>query len=283
MAATEHPDRAIHSLAKEVGGLRLHCLSAGRGPTVLLLHGFTQTSRMWRPLMPTLTERFSVIAPDLPGIGESAIPETGLDAQTAAVRIRALTHALGIERVRIVGHDIGLMVAYAYAAQFPEETEKLALLDAFLPGLEGWEEIYNHPKSWHFRFNGPTPETLVLGRERLYFEYFWSTMAADKGHSLPEADRRAYAAAYGRPGRMHAAWGYFASFQQIALDFAAFARNKLRIPVLSIGGEKATGAILARQARMIAHEVSTVVLKDTGHWLMEESPRETIETLVRFL
>src|SRR5438874_10369762 len=205
---------AIDSRTAVVDGLSLHYLTAGHGPAVILLHGYTQTSRMWRPLIPLLAERFTVIAPDLPGIGESAIPADGLDMKTSAIRIHALAKSLAIEKARVVGHDIGLMVAYAYAAQFPAETEKLAVMDAFLPGVAGWEAVYNNPAIWHFRFNGPTPEALVRGRERVYFDHFWNNFAADKTRSIPEADRNTYAAAYARPGRMHAGWAYFVSFQQ---------------------------------------------------------------------
>jgi pimeloyl-ACP methyl ester carboxylesterase len=149
-----------------------------------------------------------------------------------------LVKSLGIGKAAVVGHDIGLMVAYAYAAQFPAETETLVLMDAFLPGVEGWEAIYNNPAIWHFRFNGPTPEALVKGRERTYFEHFWNDFAADKAQSIPESDRREYAAAYARPGRMRAGWAYFVSFQQAAKDFAQFAQTKLTMPVLSIGGRE---------------------------------------------
>ena len=203
--------------------------------------------------------------------------------KTAAVRIHALTNSLGVDRARVVGHDIGLMVAYAYAAQFPSEVEKLVLMDAFLPGVPGWEAIYNNPGIWHFRFNGPTPEALVKGRERTCFEHFWNDFAADKSHSVPEADREAYAAAYARPGRMRAGWAYFVSFQQAAQDFAELSRIKLRMPVLSIGGDKANGTALADQVRSVALDVTTIVLKDTGHWVMEERPQQTTEALMRFL
>src|SRR5579862_9148281 len=177
----------IDSRFATVDGVRLHYLTAGKGPAVLLLHGYTQTSRMWRPIIPLLAEKFTVIAPDLPGIGDSEIPKDALDMKTAAIRVHALVKSLGVDKARVVGHDIGLMVAYAYAAQFPAETEKLAVMDAFLPGVAGWEPIYNDPNVWHFRFNGEYPEALVKGRERTYFEYFWNVLAADKAHSLPEA------------------------------------------------------------------------------------------------
>src|SRR5436190_10328973 len=206
---------------------------------------------MWKPIIPMLAERFTVIAPDLPGIGDSDIAAHGLDMKSAAIRIHDLAKSLGVQKAEVVGHDIGLMVAYAYAAQFPTEVTKLVLMDAFLPGVEGWEAVYNNPNIWHFRFNGPTPEALVKGRERTYFEYFWNVLAADKTHSIPEADRKAYTAAYSRPGRMHAGWAYFVSWPQLAKDFAQLSQTKLTIPVLSIGGEKSLGNDLAAQMKLV--------------------------------
>jgi pimeloyl-ACP methyl ester carboxylesterase len=273
----------IASRTAEVQGLKLHYLTGGSGPTVILLHGYAETSRMWRPLIPRLAQKFTVIAPDLPGIGDSDIPADGLDMKNAAVRIHGLAKSLGVEKARVVGHDIGLMVAYAYAAQFPAETEKLVEMDAFLPGVAGWEDVYNNPRIWHFRFNGPTPEALVKGRERIYFEHFWNDFAADKTHSIPEPERVAYAAAYARPGRMRAGWAYFVSFQQAAKDFEQLSKTKLNMPVLAIGGEKANGDVLGRQMKLVATDVTIVVLKNTGHWVMEESPVETSDALLKFL
>jgi pimeloyl-ACP methyl ester carboxylesterase len=224
-----------------------------------------------------------VIAPDLPGIGGSAIPSDGLDMTHAAARMHALVKSLGINKAAVVGHDIGLMVAYAYAAQFPDEVDRLVLMDAFLPGVEGWEAIYNNPAIWHFRFNGPTPEAIVRGRERTYFEHFWNDFAADKTRSLPEADRQAYTTAYARPGRMRAAWAYFVSFQQAARDFARLSQTKLTMPVLSIGGEKANGAALGQQVQLVATNARSLTLPNIGHWVMEESPQATMDALVGFL
>ncbi len=282
-ARSRPAEEAIVSQTSEVDGVKLHYLSAGHGPAVILLHGYTQTSRMWTPIIPLLAEKFTVIAPDIPGIGDSEIPKNGLDMKTAAIRIHALAKSLGVQRARVVGHDIGLMVAYAYAAQFPAETEKLVVMDAFLPGVAGWEDVYNNPGIWHFRFNGPTPEALVRGRERTYFEHFWNNFAADKNHSLPEADRAAYATAYARPGRMRAGWAYFVSFQQAAKDFAELSKTKLTMPVLAIGGEKANGTLLGEQMKIVATDAQMVVLKDCGHWVMEEKPKETIAALQKFL
>jgi pimeloyl-ACP methyl ester carboxylesterase len=276
-------DNNIVSRNAEIDGVQLHYLTAGHGPAVILLHGFAQTSRMWRPIIPRLAEHFAVIAPDLPGIGDSAIPPSGLDMKTSAARIHALAGSLGVEKARVVGHDIGLMVAYAYATQFPTETEKLAVMDAFLPGVVGWEQIYNDPNVWHFRFNGEYPEALVRGRERIYFEYFWNVFAAGKTRSIPEADRKAYIEAYSKPGRMHAAWAYFASWPQLAKDFAQLSQTKLSMPVLSIGGDKSLGNQLAQQMKLVADDVTVVVLKDTGHWILEEQPKGTTDALVQFL
>jgi len=175
------------------------------------------------------------------------------------------------------------MVAYAYAAQFPSETEKLVVMDAFLPGVPGWEPIYNAPNIWHFRFNGEYPEALVKGRERIYFEYFWNVLAADKARSIPEVERKAYVEAYSKPGRMRAAWAYFASWPQLAKDFAQLSQTKLTMPVLALGGDKSLGTQLADQMKLVATDVTVVVLKDTGHWIMEEQPKETTDALVKFL
>ena len=280
--AKSGPD-AIASRFGEVDGIKIHYLTAGHGPAVILLHGYTQTSRMWRPLIPKLTDKFTVVAPDLPGIGDSDIPEDSLDMKTAAIRIHALVKSLGISKARVVGHDIGLMVAYAYAAQFPSEVEKLVVMDAFLPGVPGWELAYDNPNSWHFRFSGPTPEALVQGREKTYFAYFWNDLAADGTHSLSEADRASYVAAYSRPGRMRAGWAYFASWPDTAKDFAQLAQTQLTMPVLSIAGERASAAILTPQMKRVATDVKVIELKGSGHWLMEERPQETMEALVEFL
>ncbi len=276
-------DETIVSRTAEINGVKLHYITAGHGAPLILLHGYAETSLMWKPIIPVLAERFTVIAPDLPGIGDSDIPAHGLDMKSAAISIHDLAKSLGVQKAEVVGHDIGLMVAYAYAAQFPTEVTKLVLMDAFLPGVEGWEAVYNNPNIWHFRFNGPTPEALVQGRERTYFEYFWNDFAADKTHSIPEADRKAYTAAYARPGRMHAGWAYFVSFQQAAKDFAQLSQTKLPMPVLTIGGEKSLGEALGQQTKLVATDVTVVELKDTGHWVLEERPKETTEALQKFL
>jgi len=142
---------------------------------------------------------------------------------------------------------------------------------------------YHDPHLWHFFFNGPTAEALVQGRERIYLDHFWNDFAADKNHSLSELDRKLYTAAYARPGRMRAGWAYFAAFPQTAKDFAQLARTKLAMPVLVIAGEKAGGDGLGKQLKLVASDVTAVVLKDTGHWVIDERAAETTAALDHFL
>lgn len=269
--------------AVPVDGATVSVTVGGKGPPILLLHGYAETAQMWKPLAKTLAATHTVIVADLPGIGDSSIPKDGIDMKKSAVRVHDAVRKLGYQKVRVAGHDIGLMVAYAYAAMYRDEVEKLALMDAFVPGVEGWRPIYDDPAIWHFRFYGPTPEALVKGRERIFFEHFWNDFAADPRHSIPEAERRAYAAAYSRPGRMAAGFAYFQAFPQTAVDFAELAKVKLAIPLLMIGGEKSLGSVLAKQAPLISDQSTSVIVPNAGHWIMEENPKATMEALVAFL
>ena len=266
-----------------VNGVRISYRTAGAGPAVLLLHGYAETGHMWLPLMPQLASSHTVVVPDLRGFGWSERTPKGYDKKTMAVDVHELMRQLGHKRAIVVGHDIGLMVAYAYAAQFPDEVDKVILMDAFLPGVGDWTKVWLLRDLWHFHFYGEVPLALVKGRERTYFEHFWNDFAANKSRSIPAADRRAYAAAYARPGRMRAGWAYFVSFPKTATDFAKLAGQKLTMPVLAIGGAKANGDVLAQQMKLVASDVSVVVLKDTGHWVLEERPKETTDALVNFL
>lgn len=275
---------AIQSRMIEANGIELHYLQAGSGDAttpVVLLHGYTETSHMWQPLMTRLAADRVVLAPDLPGAGESAMPATGYDKKTLAQDIHAMVRALGYRKVKLVGHDIGLMVAYAYAAQYPDEVDSIVLMDAFLPGVGDWQKVWLLRDKWHFNFYGDTPEKLVRGRERVYFEHFWNDFAADSTHSLSDADRRYYSAQYARHGRMRAGFEYFHAFPQDAEDFAAFARTPL--PMLVLAGERASGTFLIDQAKLVATNVQGVVVPGSGHWLMEEAPDVTMAQLVRFI
>ena len=275
--------RGIEDRFASVNGVRLHYLIAGKGDPVLLLHGYAENSHMWRPLMVELAKAHMVIAPDLRGFGQSSKPASGYDKKTMAQDIHALAMSLGYHRTIVVGHDIGLMVAYAYAAQYAAEVDRIVLMDAFLPGVGDWKTVWLLRDLWHFHFYGETPLKLVAGRERIYFEHFWNDFAADPRHSIPETDRRFYAAAYAQPGAMRAGFEVFHAFEQDAKDFAQFAETKLTMPMLVLTGEKASGNFLIEQARLVDSDVQGVVIKGSGHWLMEEAPQQVIPQLVAFI
>jgi pimeloyl-ACP methyl ester carboxylesterase len=273
---------AIDSRYAEVNGIQLHYLTAGQGDPVLLLHGYAQTSHMWRPLIPELAKTHTVIAPDLRGFGASAKPDNGYDKKSMAQDIHTLATSLGHRKVGVTGHDIGLMVAYAYAAQYPAEVNRIALMDAFLPGVGDWTSVWLLRDLWHFHFYGKTPLALVTGRERIYLEHFWNDFAADPARSISETDRQLYAAAYAQPGAMQAGFEVFRAFEQDAKDFATFAKRKLSMPMLVLTGAKASGEFLITQGRLVADNVEGVVINGSGHWLIDEAPAQVIPKLLAF-
>jgi pimeloyl-ACP methyl ester carboxylesterase len=279
---TTEPAIAIDSRFAEVNGTRLHYLVAGQGEPVLLLHGYAQNSHMWRPLMAELARTHTVIAPDLRGFGQSAKPESGYAKKSLAQDVHALMASLGHGRYGVAGHDIGLMVAYALAAQYPAEVTRIALMDAFLPGVGDWTSVWLLRDLWHFHFYGKTPLALVDGRERIYFEHFWNDFAADPAKSVSEADRQFYAAAYAQPGGMRAGFEVFRAFEQDAKDFAGLATTKLKMPMLVLTGEKASGEFLIAQGRLVADNVEGVVIKGSGHWLMDEARDQVVPKLLAF-
>jgi len=281
-AADEIPAGFTQHFA-DVNGVHLHYFIGGKGSVVVLLHGYTETSHMWLPIMPQLAENHTVIVPDLRGAGDSSKPESGYDKKNMAVDIHDLTASLGFDHVTIVGHDIGLMVAYAYAAQFPQGTDRLVLMDAFLPGIGNWKDVWLMRDLWHFHFYGKTPLALVKGRERIYFEHFWNDFAADPTHSVPEADRQFYAKAYAQPDGMRAGFEYFRNFEQDAKDFAELSATPLPMSVLVLTGEKASGTFLIEQAKLVATNVQGQIVPGSGHWLMEEAPQVVIPALITFI
>lgn len=265
-----------------VNGIRMHYLVAGQGSPVILLHGYAQNSHMWRPLMKELAKTHLVVAPDLRGFGDTTKAPSGYDKKTMAQDVHALAQSLGIAKAGVAGHDIGLMVAYAYASQYPAEVDRLALMDAFIPGVGDTTNLFLLKDLWHFHFYGPTPLALVKGRERIYFEHFWNDFAADGKHSVPEADRRFYAAKYAQPGAMKAGMEVFRNFDQDAKDNAEFAKTKLTMPVLVLGGEKSGGDFLIGQGKLVATHVEGVLVTGSGHWLVDEAPKQVIPKLVAF-
>ena len=259
----------------EVNSIRMHYLLAGSGEPVVLLHGFGQTSHMWRPLIKELAKNHTVIAPDLRGYGRSAAPADGYTKTAMAHDVHALVTRLGHKSIGLVGHDIGLMVAYAYAAQYPTEVKRIVLMEAFLPGVGDWTNVWLLRDLWHFHFYGKTPLALVTGRERTYLEHFWNDFAADPAKSISEADRKFYASEYAKPGHMKAGMETFRAFEQDAKDFAQFAKTPLTMPMLVLSGEKAGGQFLIDQGKLVDTNVEGVLVTGSGHWLMEEAPRKS--------
>jgi len=265
-----------------VEGATLHVRVGGKGPAVVLLHGFGDTGDMWVPVATDLVKDHTVVVPDLRGMGLSSIPEGGYDKKTQAGDIRGVLAALGIEHSVVIGHDIGTMVAYAYAARYRDRTDKLVVMDAPVPGVPPWNDIVRLPALWHFDFGGPDAERLVAGRERIYLDRFWNEFAGNPA-KVDEATRAHYATLYARPGAMHAAFAQFRSIRQDAVDNQASLAPKLAMPVLAIGGEKSFGSNEAVVMRNAADHVTEVVVPGAGHWLMEEAPGPTVQAVRAFL
>jgi pimeloyl-ACP methyl ester carboxylesterase len=265
-----------------VGDATLHVRIGGKGPAVVLLHGFGDTGDMWAPLAAALAARHTVVVPDLRGMGLSSHPTGGYDKRTQAGDVRAVLASLGIEQATVVGHDIGTMVAFAYAARYPALTRRLVVMDAPVPGIPPWDDIVRNPLLWHFDFGGPDMERLVAGRERIYLDRFWNEFAGDPS-GMDEQSRAHYAALYARPGAMKSAFAQFHAFRQDAEANKAVVADKLTMPVLAVGGEKSFGANEAVVMRNAAVDVTEVVIPGAGHWLMEEAPAATIAALVGFI
>ena len=263
-------------------GTQIYVRVGGQGPAVILIHGFGDTGDMWVKLATDLAHDHTVVVPDLRGMGLSGKPDNGYDKWTQAADMRAVLQALGFEKAVVIGHDIGTMVAFAYAALYRDITEKLVVMDAPVPGVPPWDEIVRSPQLWHFDFGGPDMERLVKGRERIYLDRFWNEFAGTPS-KVEEATRRHYAALYARPGAMHAAFAQFRSIRADAEDNKKAIAEKLTIPVLAVGGVKSFGAMEAVVMRNAATDVNEVVIQDAGHWLMEEQPAVTIKTIRQFL
>jgi pimeloyl-ACP methyl ester carboxylesterase len=266
----------------QTDGATLFVRVGGSGPAVVLLHGFGDTGDMWAPLAAELARTHTVVVPDLRGMGLSSHPEGGYDKRTQAGDIRAVLTKLNIDQADVVGHDIGTMVAFAYAARYPDKTTRLVVMDAPVPGVPPWEQVVRSPKLWHFSFGGPDAERLVKGRERIYLDRFWNEFAGDPS-KIDEATRAHYARLYAKPGAMHSAFAQFLSIPQDAEDNQKAIATKLPMPVLAIGGAKSFGENEAIVMRNAATNVQALVIPDAGHWLMEEQTQATVGAVVQFL
>lgn len=275
---------SFHNQTVQASDVAIHVRVGGKGPAVVLLHGYGETGDMWAPLAADLMRDHTVIVPDLRGLGLSSKPAGGFDKKTQAGDVAAVLDTLGVKQADVVAHDIGNMVGFAFAERFPQRVHTLTLIDAPLSGVGPWEEILKNPLLWHFRFGGPDMERLVAGRERIYLDRFWNEFSANPAR-FTEASREHYARLYAMPGAMHSGFAQFAAFDQDAADNRAFiAQNgKLKIPVLALGGEKSFGLTMATVARFAADNVQEGVVPDAGHWIMEENPTATVKLVRTFL
>jgi pimeloyl-ACP methyl ester carboxylesterase len=267
----------------ETNGATIHVRVGGSGPAVVMLHGYGETGDMWAPMAADFAATHTAIVPDLRGLGLSSKPAGGFDKKNQAGDVAGVLEALKIDRADVVAHDIGNMVAYAFAALHPERVMRLVVIDAPVPGVGPWEEILKNPLLWHFRFGGPDMERLVAGRERIYLDRFWNEFSADPKR-FTEESREHYAKLYALPGAMHSGFAQFAAFDQDAADNKALlAKGKLAMPVLALGGEKSFGLTMAAVMRVAASDVTEGVVPDSGHWIMEENPEATIALVRGFL
>jgi len=268
----------------QTNGTSLHVRVGGKGPAVVLLHGFGDTGDMWAPIAAALVKDHTVIVPDLRGMGLSAHPDTGYTKKNQAVDIAGVMDALKVQKADLVTHDIGNMVGYALAAQYPARITRWAVIDAPLPGIGNWDAIIRSPLLWHFNFRGPDMERLVQGRERIYLDRFWNELSADP-KKIDEETRQHYAALYARPHAMHDAFEQFAAFNQDAEDNKALLAKggKITMPVFAIGAGKSFGSAMADDLRFVATDVTGGIVPASGHWIMEENPQATVKLVTEFL
>jgi pimeloyl-ACP methyl ester carboxylesterase len=264
-------------------GTQIYTRIGGKGPAVVLLHGYGETGDMWAPLAAQLARDHTVIVPDLRGMGNSPQPAGGYDKKTQGEDVAGVLDTLKIGEADLVTHDIGNMVGYAFAAEHPNRVTRFVLIDAPLPGIGPWDDITRSHALWHFSFWGPDEERLVKGRERIWLDRFWNEFSADP-KSFDEASREHYAKLYARPGAMHAGFEQFKAFDQDTIDNKAFvAKGKLTMPVLAVGGEKSFGPMMATVMRSAATNVQEAEVPHSGHWIMEENPAATIKLVTDFL
>ena len=265
-----------------VNGVKLHYVMGGKGDPLLLIHGFGQNWFMWNRLLPELSKHFTVIAPDLRGVGESGKTATGYDKKNMAKDLHELMNKLGYKNINVVGHDIGLMVGYAYAAQFPKEVRKLALLDALLPGIEPvWAQVKS--QAWWFGFFAqPNSGKLVSGKVSLFFADFWPTVGFKK-NAFNTAETAEFIRAYSVNGATTGAFHWFGAFNQDAKDNVELAKTKLPMPVLAMGSDHFAAPFLATHIRLVASQVSESIIKDSGHWIVQENTAQVKKDLLSFL
>ena len=291
MSHIQGPTIWTHGTAEIEPGLRLHYVTAGEGErTVVLLHGFPQTWWSWHRVIPALVEAgLRVVAPDYRGAGHSWRPAGGYDKRTMARDIhRLLREHLAIQGpVILVGHDIGLMIAYAYAQAYRTEVSNLVVMDAPLPGTTVFDRLRSDPRVWHFAFHGArdVAEMLVAGRERLYLQAFLNARIFDSS-AISEGDLDIYSSAYGAPGAMRAGFEVYRAFDRDVEDNRnALKRNgKLTVPVLAVCGTISnSGPLVEEMMNEVAETVTGLRVPRSAHWIADENPLAFTEGLLKFL
>src|SRR5258705_4586561 len=274
------PPGFVHKYAT-VNGIKIHYVTGGKGEPLLLIHGFGQNWFMWARIMPALSKRFTIIAPDLPGVGESGKLKNGYDKKTLAKDIHELIKKLGYTNINLAGHDIGLMVAYAYAAQFGSEVKKVALLDALIPGVEPvWSELYN--KLWWFGFFArPVAGELVKGQADIFLRDFWPIVGYVK-NSFTNQETNEFIRAYSTPGSTTGSFHWFGAFPEDAKDNLEFMKHKLEMPLLAMGAEYSAASYFGDHCRLVANNVTEVKIQGAGHWIVQEKTDQVLKGLEDF-
>jgi pimeloyl-ACP methyl ester carboxylesterase len=264
-----------------VNGVNYHYVLSGSGPAVVLLHGWPTTWFHWVRVIPRLAERYTVVAPDLRGLGLTEQTESGYDKRTVAEDIYELVRHLGHDRAYIVGHDIGGMVAFALAHEHPEIVRKLVILDVPIPGLVIWEQ--SQRRLWHLGFHQvpDLPEALVSGNVRTYLRYFFTFNVYDRT-TIDENEIEEYVRAYSQPGALRAGFAYYRAFGEDVQANEVYARTKLQMPILALGGALTTGEGTLRQLQPVAENAQGGVIEGSGHWLAAEQPAELTDRLLAF-
>lgn len=275
------PPEGFKSDFADVNGTRLHYVIGGKGEPLVLVHGFGQNWYMWNRLLPELSKHFTVIAPDLRGVGESDKPETGYDKKNMAKDIHELVAKLGYKKINLAGHDIGLMVAYAYAAQYQDEVKKLALMDALLPGIEPvWSQV--SASAWWFGFfTWPASGDIVKGKEGEFLTNFWPMVGHAKD-PFTAAETKEFIRAYSTKGATNGSFKWFAAFSQDGKDNTEFMKTKLKMPLLAMGGEHFAAAFLKDHSKLVADNVSESKIAGSGHWIVQENTAQVQKDLLAF-
>jgi pimeloyl-ACP methyl ester carboxylesterase len=269
-----------------VNGIQLHYVIGGQGDPVVLLHGWPETWYAWHKIMPALAKNYTVIAPDLRGLGDSSKPLTGYDGKTLAEDIRQLVTQLGFKTISLVGHDIGTQVAYSYAAAHHTEVKRLAVMELTIPGFVPAGRM---PLWWVIFHQTPdVPEALVQGKEMEYLSWHYQNLAYNRAAITQEAINE-YVSRYSAPGGMHAGFEHYRAFPQDAIQNQNYSKTKLTMPVLALGGGyiptfggNITMPTVIYGMNILAQNVTGITVPNSGHYIPEEQPDVVVKLLNNF-